>query len=46
MNRTLSYLDPHHNQNTPFHISFDIDGVDPAYASATGTTNRGGLTPR
>lgn len=46
MNQTFKYLDPHQDPNTVFHISFDIDALDPAYAFATGTTVRGGLTPR
>ncbi|MCO4793036.1 MAG: arginase [Bacteriovoracaceae bacterium] len=28
----------------PFHISFDIDGIDPSYAPSTGTPAKGGLT--
>merc|ERR1712166_289565 len=30
----------------PLHMSYDIDGVDPAHAPATGTISRGGLTYR
>ncbi len=30
--------------NTPVYISFDIDGIDPAYAGGTGTPEIGGLT--
>ena len=30
----------------PIHISFDIDGIDPAFAPQTGTKARGGLTDR
>jgi len=30
----------------PTYISFDIDGLDPAYAPGTGTPEAGGLTPR
>lgn len=30
----------------PFYISFDIDGLDPAFAPGTGTPEVGGLTPR
>ena len=29
----------------PVYISFDIDGVDPAYAPGTGTPEIAGLTP-
>ncbi|NXH02517.1 SPEB protein, partial [Loxia leucoptera] len=29
----------------PMYISFDIDGLDPAYAPGTGTPEIGGLTP-
>jgi len=32
--------------NNPIHLSFDIDGVDPKDAPATGTTSVGGLTAR
>ena len=28
------------------YVSFDIDVLDPAYASGTGTPEPGGLTPR
>ena len=30
----------------PTYISFDVDGLDPAYAPGTGTPEPGGLTPR
>ena len=30
-------------KDSPIHISFDIDGVDPFYAPGTGTRVRGGL---
>jgi agmatinase len=30
----------------PTYISFDVDGLDPAYAPGTGTPETGGLTPR
>jgi guanidinopropionase len=30
----------------PFYISFDVDGIDPAFAPGTGTPEVGGLTPR
>ena len=30
----------------PVYISFDIDGLDPAFAQGTGTPEIGGLTPR
>ena len=30
--------------NTPCYISFDIDGIDPAYAGGTGTPEIGGLS--
>lgn len=29
--------------NTPCYLSFDIDGIDPAYAGGTGTPEIGGL---
>jgi agmatinase len=30
----------------PTYVSFDVDGLDPAYAPGTGTPESGGLTPR
>ena len=30
----------------PVYVTFDIDGIDPAYAPGTGTPEVGGLTPR
>jgi guanidinopropionase len=30
----------------PTYISFDVDGLDPAYAPGTGTPEVGGITPR
>lgn len=32
--------------NEPFYISFDVDGIDPAFTPGTGTPEVGGLTPR
>ncbi len=32
------------NGNTPCYLSFDIDGIDPAYAGGTGTPEVGGLS--
>ncbi|KAL5114404.1 Arginase, catabolizes arginine to ornithine and urea [Pleosporales sp. CAS-2024a] len=32
--------------DTPIHLSFDIDALDPMYAPSTGTAVRGGLTLR
>jgi guanidinopropionase len=32
--------------NGPTYVSFDIDGIDPAFAPGTGTPEVGGLTPR
>lgn len=31
-------------KDTPLYLSFDIDGIDPAYAPGTGTVEIGGLT--
>lgn len=31
-------------QGGPVYLSFDIDGLDPAYAPGTGTAEIGGLT--
>eukprot|EP00919_Chromeraceae_sp_WS-2016_P041426 GHVR01098700.1.p1 GENE.GHVR01098700.1~~GHVR01098700.1.p1 ORF type:complete len:192 (+),score=9.90 GHVR01098700.1:2373-2948(+) len=44
MQMALEYLDP--NGNSPFHISFDIDAMDPYLAQGTGTKFRDGLTHR
>lgn len=44
MNQTINYLDPK-NQH-PFHLSFDIDAVDPDIAGQTGTRYRYGLSGR
>ena len=30
----------------PFYVTFDVDGLDPAFAPGTGTPEAGGLTPR
>ena len=30
----------------PYYLSFDVDGIDPAYTPGTGTPEVGGLTPR
>ena len=32
--------------DAPVYVSFDVDGLDPAYAPGTGTPEVGGLTPR
>eukprot|EP00919_Chromeraceae_sp_WS-2016_P014353 GHVR01033750.1.p1 GENE.GHVR01033750.1~~GHVR01033750.1.p1 ORF type:complete len:120 (+),score=16.31 GHVR01033750.1:185-544(+) len=44
MTMAMEYLDP--NGSSPFHISFDVDGIDPYTVSQTGTMFRHGLTPR
>lgn len=36
----------HIGQDTPIHLSFDVDGLDPQWAPSTGTPVRGGLTLR
>jgi arginase len=48
MRQALEYLDPKltSKESAPFHISFDIDAMDPKFCQATGTKYRGGLTPR
>jgi len=33
------------NKNLPVHISFDVDALDPAYVSSTGTRVEEGLHP-
>ncbi len=42
MRQTIDYLDP--KGDKPFHISFDIDALDPHLAFGTGTKFRGGLS--
>jgi len=42
MARTMEILNPHGTR--PIHLSFDIDGIDPAFAPSTGTCAKGGLT--
>jgi agmatinase len=32
--------------DAPFYLSFDVDGIDPAFTPGTGTPEVGGLTPR
>lgn len=39
---SLAHLGP----NTPIHLSFDVDALDPQWAPSTGTPVRGGLTLR
>lgn len=36
----------HIGNDTPIHLSFDVDALDPTYAPSTGTPVRGGLTLR
>lgn len=36
----------HIGSDTPIHLSFDIDALDPMWAPSTGTPVRGGLTLR
>ncbi|EER26426.1 Arginase, catabolizes arginine to ornithine and urea [Coccidioides posadasii str. Silveira] len=36
----------HIGQDTPIHLSFDVDALDPQWAPSTGTPVRGGLTLR
>lgn len=40
--RLLSRIDPENKR--PFHLSFDVDGMDPEFAPSTGTPVPGGLT--
>ena len=44
MTQTINYLDPK-NQH-PFHLSFDVDGIDPSVVGQTGTLFRYGLSAR
>ena len=36
----------HLGADTPIHLSFDVDALDPIFAPSTGTPVRGGLTLR
>jgi len=36
----------HIGNDTPIHLSFDVDALDPHWAPSTGTPVRGGLTLR
>lgn len=42
MDSALEYI----GQDTPIHLSFDVDALDPMWAPSTGTPVRGGLTLR
>ena len=42
MGLALDYIGP----DTPIHLSFDVDALDPLVAPSTGTPVRGGLTLR
>lgn len=42
MSEALKYL----GEDTPIHLSFDVDAIDPSYVVGTGTPVRGGLTLR
>lgn len=42
MEMALEYL----GEDCPLHLTFDVDGLDPSVAPATGTPVRGGLTFR
>jgi len=44
LERALAHVNP--NRDKPIHLSFDVDGLDPSVAPATGTPVRGGLTFR
>jgi arginase len=44
MSQTIDYLDPK-NQH-PFHLSIDVDGIDPEVVSQTATLFRYGLSAR
>ena len=42
----IEYLSKGDNPQSPIHLSFDIDALDPSVAASTGTPVRGGLTFR
>ncbi|CAF3376801.1 unnamed protein product [Rotaria sp. Silwood1] len=46
LDMTIEYLSKGENPQSPIHLSFDIDALDPTVAASTGTPVRGGLTFR
>src|SRR5690242_19153507 len=44
--RVMEMALAHIGYDTPIHLSFDVDGLDPQWAPSTGTPVRGGLTLR
>jgi arginase len=46
MDETIAHLVANGGADAPIHLSFDIDGVDPTVAPATGTAVAGGLSWR
>jgi arginase len=46
MEMTIEYLSKGKDPESPIHLSFDIDALDPTVAGSTGTPVRGGLTFR
>lgn len=46
MNEALEYLQCDSQHSNPIHVSFDVDGCDPSFLTATGTKSRCGLSER
>lgn len=46
MEQTIDYLTCGRRHDVPLHLSYDVDGIDPIYAPATGTRVAGGLSYR
>jgi len=46
LDMTIEYLSKGEDAQSPIHLSFDIDALDPSVAASTGTPVRGGLTFR
>lgn len=46
MDEALEYLNADEGKQSPIHISWDVDGCDPSFITATGTKSRCGLTER
>lgn len=44
--RVMDMALAHIGNDTPIHLSFDVDALDPMWAPSTGTPVRGGLTLR
>lgn len=46
MDEALQYLKADKNDSNPLHVTWDVDGCDPAFIFGTGTKARGGVSER